>query len=597
MTRATRGATPPDGPSHRSSAPGGSPGAGQLHARVVTDIDELGRLRDDWERLWRLDSRRTPFGSFGWAQASWRAYGSARSLHAPVVLEGEDVVGILPLVVEHRTLGFLGAPRSDYNDIVCGPDRAQEIVGTALEVIADEWRAWDRIVFDNVSADSRLYAHLTADDRPRPLRRHVAFRSACPRIEVPPGDDELLLRLAQKKSLRRHQKTLSQLGTVRLRHLESRDEIRAHLPRFFEQHVTRRAMAGDRSLFVDERHRAFFDALVEELDPAAELRFAVVEVDAEPVAYHVGFEMQGRFVWYKPSFAIDLWPYSPGEVLIKHLLEYAARRNLESFDFTVGAEPFKARFANRVVTNYRIQMLRPGLRGAVTFMVGRARESLRGRPAVHEHLRRARDVGSSAARAARALVTRDAWPRLTAAFLQECRRRLLADDVRVFTRGPGWRPRPASGPHVGRATLSTLATLSLEHPDVLPTARLHTARHWLRNGDTPFVAESDTGRLHIAWLGLRSTLGDNGHRLSLERPSPVIFEHWTSGPRRDPAVEVALLEGLASHAARDGRECWVAVSRRRPMSITSLQAAGFVPRDRVRGPLAAPGRDERGPTG
>src|SRR5262249_22618932 len=158
-----------------------------------------------------------------------------------------------------------------------------------------------------------------------------------------------LLRAALgKESLRRHHKKLSKLGEVRLRHLEDPEEVERHLPAFFRLHVARRALAGDRSLFCRDEPRAFYRALVRELDARDALRFAVLEVDGRPVAYHLGFECGGKFIWYKPAFDVAYWDYSPGEVLIKALLEYVADHELEEFDFTTGDEAFKGRFANRV---------------------------------------------------------------------------------------------------------------------------------------------------------------------------------------------------------------------------------------------------------
>jgi CelD/BcsL family acetyltransferase involved in cellulose biosynthesis len=80
--------------------------------------------------------------------------------------------------------------------------------------------------------------------------------------------------------------------------------------------------------------------------PTGYLRFAVVSLDGEAIAYHLGFECNGRFIWYKPTFEVALARHSPGEVLIKFLLEDAAARGLLEFDFGPGEEAFKYRFSN-----------------------------------------------------------------------------------------------------------------------------------------------------------------------------------------------------------------------------------------------------------
>jgi CelD/BcsL family acetyltransferase involved in cellulose biosynthesis len=86
--------------------------------------------------------------------------------------------------------------------------------------------------------------------------------------------------------------------------------------------------------------------MVETLAPTGYLRFSVVSLDGRPIALHLGFECNGRFIWYKPTFDVALARHSPGEVLIKYLLEDAHARGLLEFDFGPGEEAFKYRFSN-----------------------------------------------------------------------------------------------------------------------------------------------------------------------------------------------------------------------------------------------------------
>ena len=57
--------------------------------------------------------------------------------------------------------------------------------------------------------------------------------------------------------------------------------------------------------------------------------------------------MSLSYLWYKPSFAIDLAQRSPGEVLLRHLLLAALEEGAHTFDFGLGSEPFKFRFATQ----------------------------------------------------------------------------------------------------------------------------------------------------------------------------------------------------------------------------------------------------------
>ena len=66
------------------------------------------------------------------------------------------------------------------------------------------------------------------------------------------------------------------------------------------------------------------------------------------VAFHFGMSFNGSFLWYKPSFDLALARRSPGEVLLRQLLLAAQAEAAHTFDFGLGDEPFKYRFATDV---------------------------------------------------------------------------------------------------------------------------------------------------------------------------------------------------------------------------------------------------------
>jgi hypothetical protein len=122
-------------------------------------------------------------------------------------------------------------------------------------------------------------------------------------------------------------------------------------------------MAGDYSLFDDPRHRRFYERMVPVMLESNWLRFSVLRWQGEVLAYHLGFLFDGVFTWYKPTFNVDWARYSPGEVLLKCLLEDALANDVRVFDFTVGDEAFKERFANVKNQNVRIGIARRAQRG------------------------------------------------------------------------------------------------------------------------------------------------------------------------------------------------------------------------------------------
>jgi CelD/BcsL family acetyltransferase involved in cellulose biosynthesis len=89
------------------------------------------------------------------------------------------------------------------------------------------------------------------------------------------------------------------------------------------------------------------------IGPTGWLRFTRLEWNAHPIAFHFGASYAGRYLFGIPSFAIELERQSPGEVLLRQLIMAAIEEQAAIFDFGIGAEAYKFRFATdqeRLVT-------------------------------------------------------------------------------------------------------------------------------------------------------------------------------------------------------------------------------------------------------
>jgi CelD/BcsL family acetyltransferase involved in cellulose biosynthesis len=557
-----------------------------LHCELVTDFSRLESLSYDWEHLWHGAGRREIFSGFAWAKAWWRAFGAKHSLVTPVVMDGDSVVGILPLVVESGTLKFLGSPHADYNDILCEPDRP-EVAESALRCVLQS-TDWKKAVLENVSEGSRLRRLSEAFPRDLQNRLEWIFSSPCPAIVLTENRDTTLRSLLGKDSLRRHYNKLKKIGKLQFRHIEDRDEIREALPQFFQQHVARRAMAGGTSRFSDDASTQFYYHLVEELDPTCDLRFSVVELDGRPIAYHLGFELDGKLVWYKPSFDVDYWDYSPGEVLIRSLLEYVGTRSVEEIDFTVGDESFKGRFANEIRSNFTVRLFRPGLVDVTTQTSVRAKE-------------RFKQVSMIAAPARRVVtflhalqhrVRRAGFRNAALAALKTTRRQIYAsDEVLVYSierenipaGDSSWLPRDLEA---ATGSLSDLAALASAHPDFLDSGKLHQAKSRLKAGNELYIVRRSGELVHLAWLGMRETITAEYEvgpdcRLDLGELTGVIFDCWTPEPMRGQGIYPAALRALTLIGLDRSSKVWIYCLKNNHASRRGIEKAGFLLRHRM----------------
>jgi CelD/BcsL family acetyltransferase involved in cellulose biosynthesis len=563
--------------------------ASGLHCEFVRDFARLEELSAEWDRLWRSSASEI-FQRFAWTRAFWKACGSKFSVCAMVVHDGAVIIGILPLASDGKTIRFLA--EADYNDLICEERWAPTVLAATMGALFE--MPWGTCVLDNLSADSRIVRHLPT--LPPSLRKkvHLVFACPCPTTVSEEGRD-VFARLAKKESLRRHENKLQRKGRLMFRHVESRGEIHQHLPHFFQQQIARRALLGQRSHFQDPEKRAFYAALVDELDPRGELRFAVLELDGRPVAYHFGFQLNGKLTWYQSGFDVDLWHCSPGEVLIRKLLQYADETGLRELDFTIGGEMYKSRFANLIRKNFTLHVEREpdSVAGLFRRLAIRARctgrqikEELKARPRLYKAVKKkwlgAADFVSQQQR----LFRRAGLPGYARlAIGRTLRNSFFAWDEALLFSATARDLSPPDALHdpgvpleIRTGSFSELALLSLEYPDEFPWSKLHLWRERLEKGDRMHTLRSNGELAHIAWTATRSTvvIGELGSscQVPLSDPAMVVDGCWSAPNFRAPHLWVNGLRLLVQEVG-DKRDVWTYCINPDRQARQEIEAAGF----------------------
>jgi len=324
--------------------------------------ESLSGLAGAWNSLLGRSPALSVFQTFPWHLCWWRAFGGPYELFVILAHVDSELVGIAPMMIAREKglagrasnhVHFIGSINhaSDYCDFITDPAVPQALEAL-LEEICVSSRKVDRIDLSHFPSHSPNHVRTLAYVRSRGIRVSVGLEAEAP-VRIL-GDLQADLKTANKSSLKRHTSFFQKSGELRFHRCESQEEILGYLECFFEQHRTRWSQTGSPSQFLDPAQQVFYRELIREAFPHGWLRFHVVLFNGAPLAFHFGFEYLRRFIWYKPTFDIQYASKYPGEVLIKFLLEDAIRNELEEFDFTVGSESFKYRFANRIRSNCRM---------------------------------------------------------------------------------------------------------------------------------------------------------------------------------------------------------------------------------------------------
>jgi CelD/BcsL family acetyltransferase involved in cellulose biosynthesis len=296
---------------------------------------------DVWDHAVASGPTDAIFLTWRWQRAWWETYGRGRLLIV-VVRRDDESTAIAPFFIDGG-MAFLTGSGGDQLYLI-GPHDSGTVEAT-LRALLDE---------EPGLLGVRLYQVPDHSPTPRLLEGAAAAIgwTVCgeewlewPCLEMGPSGVNGRA-AADRTSLRRHERALGRQGSLVVETATEPSAIRTQLDPFFEQHVERWAATEFPSLFTDEVSRAFYRNLTDIVGPSGVLRFTTVRLDDESLAFHFGTSYGGHFLWYKPSFAIAHARSSPGEVLLRHLVLRAADEGVSVFDFGIGGEAFKLRFAN-----------------------------------------------------------------------------------------------------------------------------------------------------------------------------------------------------------------------------------------------------------
>lgn len=99
------------------------------------------------------------------------------------------------------------------------------------------------------------------------------------------------------------------------------------------------------SHILNDKMISFLNKLKDENDNF--IKISVLKINGEVIAANLGFVFNQRFYYYMPVlFSKKFDKFSPGKVLISHLVEWSIVNKIKVFDFGLGDENYKKYWSN-----------------------------------------------------------------------------------------------------------------------------------------------------------------------------------------------------------------------------------------------------------
>lgn len=341
-----------------------------LIIQVIEDFGAFLQIEESWNKLYELATEKEIFYTFEWHKAWWLSLGKTRQMRILVFKDGNNVVGIMPMVAYRtnirdgylRLLEFSGSSQSDRQNLLYHPQYTDEIMlnmGVAFKKLLS---GVDVLRLHNIASTSPL---LTCDFlAPKAFLQN---RTPLPYLSLETSLEELSKkwRGSHRGDVRRQFNRLSKFGALKLEQITEWNSCEKHLNDFLAMHG---ALWESKSQAMKKRNLqtgSFFRALMKELWERGVIHFSMLTLDKKPISYHFGFLENRKLYYYKPAYSLEYANFSPGKVHIYLLIENGIKNGWQTYDFLGGNEKYKYAWTNLEDYSYTLYISGNGLFGAL----------------------------------------------------------------------------------------------------------------------------------------------------------------------------------------------------------------------------------------
>jgi len=326
-----------------------------MQLEVIRSTDEFDRLADEWNQLLSLSASHVPFLRHEYLITWWQTLGGGEWPEGElyiVTARGPDgaLCGIAPLFSAlnrdgHPALMLLGSIEiSDYLDVIVRPEHLSGFLDALLDHLCDVTAPnWEVLDWYNLLESSPTLPALEEAARRRGLSFSTQRLQHCPYIPLP-GDWDTYLAGIDKKQRHEIRRKMRRADTsdVPVRWYIVQDDT--HLETEIDAFLDLMGQDEAKKAFLTEVMRSQMHLAVRAAQRAGWLQLAFLEVNGVKAAGYLNFDYANHIWVYNSGISLEHGFYSPGWVLLGHLLQWANEHGRQSFDFMRGSEDYKYRF-------------------------------------------------------------------------------------------------------------------------------------------------------------------------------------------------------------------------------------------------------------
>jgi CelD/BcsL family acetyltransferase involved in cellulose biosynthesis len=289
-----------------------------------------------------------------WMEVWWQVFGSGSEKMVRTLRDGENVVGIAPLMVKDGRAMLIGdTDVCDYLDFIIAPGLEERFFYLLLEDLKkNDIRYLD---LKDLRPESTVLTHLAgvAESRGYPVR--ISKEAVSLEIDLPAAWEGYLALLSgkQRHEVRRKIRRLSEQGVVEYSFISHPEEIPEALDIFFRMFVESRQ---DKATFLTEKMKSFFVLLAGAMAETGLLKLGLLKMEGIPLSAIMCFDYDGSLYLYNSGYDPAYTSLSAGVICKILAIKASIEQGKRKFDFLKGSELYKYHLGGKEVPLYRCQI-------------------------------------------------------------------------------------------------------------------------------------------------------------------------------------------------------------------------------------------------
>ena len=343
------------------------------HLKVLDKIEKIEDIKVEWNSLLEESGIVSSYLKPEWV-INWLRYLGKRCKPYIVTWDnGNKLQAIYPLKLKKNLLGnrldFIGKGDADYLDFIVDKNIDDKWNIPFLSFLKGKKNNWDICDLQDFPEQSQHIETLYKLLKNYGWKVKYYNTWKCPYLTLDCEWGDIIKKHGRKfrYNIKRSKKQLEGLGRLEFKKIETEEELERYLPEIFNIHKKRWKNYYIASKFSTIDGRKFYSQVAKEYLEKGILSLELLLLNNHIIAFSFSFQIDQKYFYYIPAYDPDYAKYSPGKVLLMHILEEASKSGIEEFDFGKGELQYKYHWTTGERQNRRIIFASPTLKGKIIF--------------------------------------------------------------------------------------------------------------------------------------------------------------------------------------------------------------------------------------